>query len=523
MHQAEGSYLAAERALDRGLEDNPVGEDLASLVRAKADLLKLEGRFEDVRLLIRQYWDLLGRPLWIVRRHALLDLGPTPAEWLDRTLADAASKHPEDPRVELAQANLLIGNDKLVEAGVLLEASRRRMPDDHAVILGAPRPGDGEGGPSPGRRGDAKAFGGGGLEAPREAIRVWLARLEKESPGGVDSLRLELEKMCRVDPGDSTAVEELAGLDLEAGRPDSAAALRRRKSVIDEAKHKYRNMLLRSNEADLKKSAVELHDLAEKLGRRFEADGWRLIAGLNIDYEKTGREEPLDPFGTTAGSMTLATFAGAVDRAPIESNPRTSPRHPHRGIRALRIAPGRPVCGSSTTTAKRRCARLPETMSGGVGLFDYDNDGRLDVYFPQGGKFPPREDKPAPGDRLFRNRGDGTFEDVSRSSHISSLCAATDTESRRRITTTTATRTSSLTRFDAYQLLRNRGEGTFEDATPEAGLAGAMRYPSSAAWGDFDGDGDLDLYVCHYLEWDPGIRGSARRKAARTPTAIPKC
>src|SRR5207244_2623517 len=49
---------------------------------------------------------------------------------------------------------------------------------------------------------------------------------------------------------------------------------------------------------------------------------------------------------------------------------------------------------------------------------------------------------------------------------------------------------------------RNRGDGTFEDATARAGLGGERDWPTSAAFADLDGDGDLDLYVCHYLDWD---------------------
>jgi hypothetical protein len=59
-----------------------------------------------------------------------------------------------------------------------------------------------------------------------------------------------------------------------------------------------------------------------------------------------------------------------------------------------------------------------------------------------------------------------------------------------------------VTRFGSYALYRNRGDGTFEDATERAGLGGDRDWPTSAAWADLDGDGDLDLYVCHYLAWD---------------------
>ena len=59
-----------------------------------------------------------------------------------------------------------------------------------------------------------------------------------------------------------------------------------------------------------------------------------------------------------------------------------------------------------------------------------------------------------------------------------------------------------VTRWRSYLLLRNRGDGTFEDATRRAGLSGDRDWPTSAAFADLDNDGDLDLYVCHYLKWD---------------------
>src|SRR5262249_2384667 len=137
----------------------------------------------------------------------------------------------------------------------------------------------------------------------------------------------------------------------------------------------------------------------------------------------------------------------------------------------------------SYDNGRTKARQLPETMGGGVGLLDYDGDGLLDVYCVQGGPFPPsgKGDRlqGTNGDRLFRNRGGGVFEDVTRRAGLSALpggyghgVAVGDYDSD-------GLPDLFVTRWRSYALSRNKGDGTFEDVTATAGLGGDRDWPTS--------------------------------------------
>ncbi|HUQ34039.1 MAG TPA: CRTAC1 family protein, partial [Pyrinomonadaceae bacterium] len=150
---------------------------------------------------------------------------------------------------------------------------------------------------------------------------------------------------------------------------------------------------------------------------------------------------------------------------------------------------------------------LLEAMGGGVALLDYDNDGRLDLYFTNGarlddpmpkGAMPDKRD-PKFWNRLYHQKPDGTFEDVTakagvRGEGYSMGVAAADYDADGFVDL-------YVTAYGSNILYRNRGNGTFEETTARAKVSGGG-WSTSAGWFDYDRDGRLDLFVARYSEWD---------------------
>ncbi|HEV3081898.1 MAG TPA: CRTAC1 family protein [Gemmataceae bacterium] len=153
---------------------------------------------------------------------------------------------------------------------------------------------------------------------------------------------------------------------------------------------------------------------------------------------------------------------------------------------------------------------MPEMVGGGVALFDYNNDGKLDVFLVQGGPFGPQERPNAatgPRHRLYRNDVE-ILPDGRRMLRFTDVTAAAGLDFADYAMGVAAADFDNdgwvdlyITCFGRNRLLRNNGNGTFTDVTDAAGV-GCGGWSTSAAWVDFDRDGLLDLFVCQYLEWD---------------------
>lgn len=142
---------------------------------------------------------------------------------------------------------------------------------------------------------------------------------------------------------------------------------------------------------------------------------------------------------------------------------------------------------------------IVESLGGGAALFDYDGDGRLDLFVPGGGKYEKGPKMRGLSPVLYRNEGDWKFRNVTKEAGLDAAPfyshGATvgdyDNDGWPDI---------AVTGYGGLLLFRNRGDATFEECAVPSGLTDPQ-WSSSAAWGDLNGDGTLDLYVAHYANW----------------------
>jgi tetratricopeptide (TPR) repeat protein len=509
LRAAEAAYRMAARG---------VAEPAVEARWALAELLLWEGRLDELRRLLQEI-ERVGslrdraaalRELW------RLDSVVVAAEEVQPVLDQAARAAADDDRVWLARAELATRYGHPAEARRWLDQCRLQCPNDPVVWRAVLQWSLAAQEPQEAACALAKLPTDRVTELERLSLRAWFAA-QRNDP---DAERFTLEELIAVDPGNTQAIDRLATLALQAGQADRADALRRLQAELLRDKERYRRLLI-ADRTPIPQN--ELHDrawLAERLGRWFEARGWLSLAlerdsgdrlahaaldRLAHDARARASESPvpappgaslLDLAGEPGGSTFQTARTRTVTRTPSDTQ--------RRAAIAFRDDAESAGLGFTYHNGESPQHQIPETIGGGVAVLDSDGDGWLDVYLVQGGPFPPQpgRDEPEDGDRLFRNQGDGTFAEVTAASGIARIgrgyafgATAGDYDNDGRPDL-------FITRYGSYTLLRNQGDGRFTDVTERSGLGGARDWPTSAAFADLDGDGDLDLYVCHYLAWD---------------------
>ena len=164
---------------------------------------------------------------------------------------------------------------------------------------------------------------------------------------------------------------------------------------------------------------------------------------------------------------------------------------------------------------------LLETMGSGVALFDYDNDARLDIFFANGALLDdptprgsiPKKDSPKYWNRLYHQNPDGTFQDVTEKAGLAGTAYSTgvavgdyDNDGFEDL---------YVAGYGHGTLYHNNGDATFTDVTAAAGVAGSG-WMTSAAWVDYDNDGRVDLVVARYMQWHFDDIYCGRREGPRS-------
>ncbi len=209
--------------------------------------------------------------------------------------------------------------------------------------------------------------------------------------------------------------------------------------------------------------------------------------------------------------LSFALFAGALSaRAQTLATPATSGKIALPGLfTETTSASGINFTGVASHTSHKY---LLETMGSGVASFDFDNDGRLDLFFVNGAPLTdptlkgtvPQKASEKDWNRLYHQRKDGRFEDVTEKSGLQGVgygmgVAVGDYDND-------GFEDLYVTAYGGNRLYHNNGNGTFTDVTTKSGAGGdstpGSSWSTSAAWVDLDNDGLLDLVVLRYVHWD---------------------
>ena len=171
-------------------------------------------------------------------------------------------------------------------------------------------------------------------------------------------------------------------------------------------------------------------------------------------------------------------------------------------------------------SAGKRSSLLPEDVGSGAAFADYNNDGHIDLYVVNNpGPLDAEITEASAGNVLYRNNGDGTFADVTAEAEVGDRgygmgCIFGDYDNDGDLDL-------YVTNYGPNVLYRNNGDGTFTDVTEKAGV-GETQWGTGAAFGDYDNDGDLDLYVPNYIDHDLDKLAEAQKVSQQYGQSVPR-
>ena len=503
--ETQGRFTDAEAIYKNGLKE---GYPLSMEIRhALLQLFWIEARIDEVSQLIQQNWREKKRSLSAdasetianLRAHLSLDLEVYPIDHVKQKIEMASLKSPKDISVIIAKIEIALRTGQMEIAHNLikqnssayqhsqnwkvLELKSAIMENDLEEIINL-------------EKGIDRS-----LIKPEHVMK--LAALKANRQNNLNKQIEILEVYLKTHPTDIIVMEELAQALIANRQNEDAVKIRMSRSDIDITLQKYTNLI----GSDFKSNAKQMASFAERLGRWFEAIAFNEILAIgnskevSLSQKISELEQKIIASNQTEKLWRLYDKIVLDKKTNMQKEIETENTDSYPRFKDIAKNNGVDFIFQSGKTQNRQ---LPETMGGGVAIIDYNNDGFNDIFALQGGSFPYNQitNNDKSGDRLFRNQGDGSFEDVTVEAGLPNIrvgyghgVAVGDIDND-------GDSDIFVTRFGSYALLENQGNGTFKDKTKNWNLEGERDWPTSAAFADFDNDGDLDLYVCHYVVWE---------------------
>ncbi len=430
---------------------------------------------------------------WVVK-----SMEPSPDfRGLEKTLSGYSKAEPGNFEVQRAMGLLRWSQGRFADAEPLLRSAAMQLDDDplgrfawaeSRRELGLPM--DAE-----------KLMGSISQDNPnyrtQEGRRLVLLAKLFETGGDSQRAKESLEKSVKINPWEREAWYRLASVRAAAGEAEGAKQARERAESLEAVETAIRKAHETYRRGDRKPEAV-LQAVVQADDARFDAviAAWRAFRRMPDSKIPESAPDPELFFAARPRSIDLPR--NPAEWLWLDESTGKSETNSEGSIVFESVPSERSGLQFAYASFAGKSFRVADVMGGGVAVFDYDGDGRVDIFFPQGCPFEEIGKPDAKGgNRLFRNLGGWRFEDVTDKAGVAGrgygmgvAVGDYDGEGKPDL---------FVTGFGNATLFRNRGDGTFEDVTDKSGVS-CDSWTTAAAFADLDGDGDQDLFAVTYVD-----------------------